>query len=258
MIPKIAKYILGATLFLAVAGCANIDQTPAEAFKDTPQEEIFKGGQLAMEKGKYSAAIKHYEAIESLYPFGKVAEQSQLDIIYAYYEIEDNASALAAADRYIRLYPRNKNVDYAYYIKGVINMDRAQSWIQKIARINPADRELEPMQEAFNSFNQLVRYFPKSQYAPDALKRMIYIRQLIAQKELDIAKYYLKRKLYVASANRSSYVFKHFQGTPQSIEAIGVMVHAYRELGQNKMADDAAKILKMNFPDSETYQQLKA
>jgi len=260
MIRKIAKFVLVSALTFSVAtavvGCATTDKTSVDAFKNVPQEQLFKDGQSALANSQYDDAVKRFESIEAQYPFGVTAEKSQLDIIYAHYKLGDNASALASADRYIRLYPRGKNVDYAYYMKGLINMDRAQSWIQKLAKINPTDRELEPMQEAFNSFNQLVRFFPNSKYNQDARQRMIYIRGLLAQKELDIAKYYLKRKMYVASANRASYVFKHYQGTQQAIEATAVMVHAYRGLGEKEMANDALETLKLNYPKSETYKNL--
>lgn len=245
-----------AVIAISMISCSTTKKSGAETYRNVPAEQLLKEGEANMGAGNYEEAARQFEAMDALYPFGSLAEQSQLDLIYAYYMADDQASAIAAADRYIRLYPRSAKVAYAYYMRGVIDMERTQTWIQRIARVDPASRELETMQEAFNAFNQLVRFFPDSPYSADARQRMIYIRELIAQHELDIAQYYLMRKTYVAAANRASYVFNHFQGTPQAIEAIGVMVRAYDHLGETGMANDAMQMLKMNFADSDVYKKL--
>jgi outer membrane protein assembly factor BamD len=230
---------------------------PLEIYKGDTAEQIFTQAEHNLAAGHYESAAKDFEALDTLYPFGAYSQQGQLDIIYAYYKKGDDAeSALAAADRYIRLYPRSPDVDYAYYMKGLINMGTNDSWIDRWIRSDPAQRDLSGMDQAFQDFNLLVQRFPNSRYAPDSRKRMIYIRNLLAQNQLEIARFYLKRKAYVASANRASNVVSLYQGSPQVVPALSIMYESYRALNEDKMANDALRLLITNYPNSSEAKHL--
>lgn len=243
---KIQKIISVIFLAILLSACANSITGP-EIFKNYSAKQILAGGEKELAKGDYKDSIKYFEAIDALYPFSPEAKQGDLDVIYAYYKAEDYAMALAAADRYTHLYPMDKHTDYAYYIKGMVNFDKDRTWLQKIHTSHTAELDLVSPKEAFANFSVLIELFPNSQYAPDARKRMLYIRSLLAKHEIVIAKFYLARHAYIAAANRASDIVKNFKGAPQTKEALQIMVESYTALGLTKQANDAAKILKLNF-----------
>ena len=244
---KISKITLVALLVVLLGGCANSITGP-EAFKNYSAKQILAGGEKELAKGDYKESIRYFEAIDALYPFSSEAKQGDLDVIYAYYKAEDYAMALAAADRYTHLYPMDKHADYAYYIKGMVNFDKDRTWLQKIYTTHMAELDLVSPKEAFANFSTLIELFPESRYVHDAHKRMLYIRSLLAKHEIEVAKFYLARKAFVAAANRASDVVKNFKGAPQTKEALQIMVESYTALGLTKQADAAAKILQLNFP----------
>ncbi len=234
------------TSIMAV-GCSSAPSS-IEAFKNKSAQEIFTQGEAAVASKSYKLAISHYEALDALYPFSKYAENSQLHIIYAYYASGDLPSAIAAADRYIHLYPRSEHVDYAYYMKGTMKMQRDKSWIHTTFPIDPGKRDLTSIREAFQDFSDLIRFFPRSQYASDARKRMGYIRNLLAKHELDVAKFYFKRQAYVAAANRASGVVQHYQGSTQVRPALELMIQSYENMGKPELAEQAKRVLHYNQP----------
>lgn len=252
---RLTRNILILTALLILCGCATT--APFAAYKNKTAEQIYTEGESALAKGKYETASKSFEALDALYPFGPYSEQAQLDIIYAYYKNDDSVGALAAADRYIRLYPRNPNVDYAYYMKGLINFGRDHSWTKHFFHTNPANRDLSYLSESFNDFGELIETFPQSQYAPDARQRMIYIRNVMAQHSINVAEFYFERKAYVAAANRASDVVENFQGTPQVKTALVMMVKAYRALGEMDMANNALHVLELNYPNAKEVRRLE-
>ncbi len=243
-------------LIAFLAGCAKSSNNLA-AFKNMTSAQIFHGSELALAEGKYDRAVNGFEALDAIYPFGPYAQQGQLDIIYAYYKKSDNASALAAADRYIRLYPRGAHVDYAFYMRGLINYQQGFTWLQKALGVDPAPRDLSDKIQAFNSFSELVTLYPNSVYTPDAILRMRYIRNIIARKNVLIADYYYRRGAYVASANRASNVLEHYNGTPEVIPALALMVKSYRKLGLDSLANNSLKILEANYPNASELSKLK-
>jgi len=227
--------IVALAAVLVVASCASNGNSLAK-FKGQSAETIYAGGAKAMRKHHYATAIKHFSALEALYPFGSYAERAQMQLIKAYYKHNDLPSALAAADRYIRLYPRSKRVDYAYYMKGVINMGRGETWIQHWLGARRSGRDLTYMKLAFLDFREMARYFPHSKYTPDAIRRMIIIRNTLAQHNLDIAEYYMKMKAYVGAANRANLVVRDFPSAPQVKPALQLMVKAYQKMGEPELA----------------------
>lgn len=251
----VRRSILILFVILGLVSCAST--TTEKEFQGQSAEQIFNKGQQEFQKQKYTSALRYFEALDSLYPFGPYNQRAQYDSITAYYKTGKSAEALAAAERYIRLYPRASNVDYAYYMKGVINFGRDRNWLQKMFRTDPAQHDLTYMKESFTDFQQMVSLFPDSQYVPDAEKRMRYTRNLIATHELEVAKFYFDRKAYVAAANRASGVVEHFEGAPQVVPALGIMVRSYRELNQTDMANDALRVLALSYPNSATFKKLQ-
>ena len=247
-------YILMLSLLVLVGGCASTKA--GDQFKGMTSKQIFNGGEKALAKHHYDTAVKYFEGLEALYPFGPDTQQAQLDIIYAYYKNDDATSALSAADRYIHLYPQSSDVDYAYYMKGLVNFERGQSWIQKKFKVDPAENDLNYMHQAFVDFNELLQHFPESKYAPDAQKHMIYIRNLLAKNEIEAAQFYMRHKAYVAAVNRASFVVQHYQGAPEVVDALAIMVEANRALGLEAPANDALRVLQLNYPNSAQYRTL--
>lgn len=250
-IMKIRRIIIIASAIILFAGCATEPKSPVDAFRGQSAEKLFKDAETDLHKKDYDEAIKRFEALDVLYPFGEYAEKSQLDVITAYYKSDDLDSTIAASKRYIHLHPTSPTVDYAYYMKAVATFEKNQSWLNVIYTRDPAARDLSMMRESFVYFNDLVTQFPNSKYTPDARKRMIYIRNLIARHELFIADYYLDHEAYVAAANRASYIVEHLQGSPQVEDALKIMVKAYQALGATKEANDAQRILNLNYPQQK-------
>lgn len=241
------KILFMSVCTLMLVACATKDYGP-ESLKNYTAKQLVVQGEQAMAKGNYKDSIKYFEAIDALYPFDREAQQGQLDLIYAYYKTEDYASALAAADRYVHLHPVGEHSDYAYYMKGMVNFDKDRTWLQKMYTKKAEELDLSALQDSFVAFELLIKLFPKSVYAKDAEKRMLHIRVLLAKHELQIAKFYFDRKAYVAAANRASYIVKHFEGAPQVLDALKIMLQSYRALGADKQAHDTLRILNLNFP----------
>lgn len=228
-----------------------------KAYQGIPAATIFHRAEKRLAEGKYDKAVKDLEALDAIYPFGPYAQQGQLDIIYAYYMNDDDGAAIAAADRYMRLYPRSNNVDYAYYMKGLIQFNQGQTWAQRQLSLDPSPRDLTSKKQAFLTFDELAQYFPSSIYRDDALLRMAILRNFFAHKELLLAEYYFDRHAYVAAANRASGIVKHYNGTPYVEEALVLMVRSYRKLELPQMANNSLVILKATYPDSKMLTKLE-
>lgn len=251
------KYLIIVLLGFLLAGCGTLP-TPSQVYRGQSAEQIYHAGEAALAKDNYADAVQAFEALDSLYPFSAYVQPAQLDMIYAYYKNNDNASAGAAAERYIRLYPRSADVDYAYYLKGLSNYDVDRGWLQHYLPADPALREPATLRQAYQDFNELVRLFPHSKYAPDARQRMIYLRNMFGRYELRVAQYYFERKAYVAAINRANYVLSHYQSTPSTQGALVLLVKANRLLGLQHAADNALRTLKLNYPRSKALAELNA
>lgn len=225
--------------------------------KDELESEraLYEAAQAAMDNHQYDMAVEHFRKIELRYPFGRYAEQAQLESIYAYYRNDELAAANISADRFIRQYPDHPNLDYAYYLKALSNYHVDQSLTARFVNQASAKRDLTAAKDAFRDFNALIRRFPDSDYAADAQKRMLYIRDLIAQQEITVANYYMQRAAYVAAVNRAKSVIENYPGTSASADALAIMVHAYKEMNLDELADDSLKVLQHNFP---AYEKLLA
>ena len=245
---KNVKCLALALLLAFLAGCTTTP-TGSEAFKGRSPEEIFYKGEKSLSKKHYKEAVSEFEAFDALYPFDPRAEQAQVDLIFAYYKSGDPDSAIAEADRYIRLYPMSSKVVYAYYLRGVVNMDRNISWIYNAFPCDRARRDLTSLKMAFLDFQKLLQLYPDCAYAMDAQKRMFHIKNVLARHEIQIADFYFQRHAYVAAANRASYIVQHLPCTPEVPAALIIMIKSYRCLGNDELANDALEVLKLNYPN---------
>lgn len=242
--------------FLTILGCSSKQPSVADAFKGQTAEQIYTEGEKALAKHKWEQAIRHFEGLDTLYPFSEYSEQAQINSIYAFYKNNDFASCAGASQRYIHLYPRSKNVDYAYYMKGLANFNQDRGVIMRYIETDLSVRDLGTSIQSFNDFADLIRRFPNSPYAADAQQRMVYLRNLMADKELDVAEFYYQRKTYLAAANRANYIVDHYQQAPAIVPALGIMVKSYRKLNLEKLANETLTVLALNYPDSEVYKEL--
>jgi outer membrane protein assembly factor BamD len=232
-------------ILLLLSGCSLLPKEKDETLGWSAQK-FYSEASFAMSDGDYETAIKYFEGLESRYPFGRYAMQAQLDVAYAYYKDGNHESAIAAADRFIRLHPRNPHVDYAYYLKGVVNFNRNLSFITRFIPTDTSQRDPGSTIESFNDFAELVRRFPESQYSEDARKRMFYLRNNLANHEVHVARYYMKRGAYLAAANRCVTVVEKYQRTPAVKDALEIMVAAYDKLGLEQLSTDAQRVLTVN------------
>ena len=232
---------------LLLSGCAMFGKNEDDTEKWSA-EKFYEEGQKAMDIGDYKQAIEHFENLVSRHPFGVYAQQAQLNIAYAYYKFDEPDSSVAAADQFIKLYPRNEHVDYAYYIKGLARFP-TEDYFERKFDLDPAQRDPQPVRESFQFFSELVQRFPNSRYTADAIQRMTYLRNNLARNELYAADFYMKKHAYVAALNRAKYIIEHYDRTPSVPEALVIMVKAYEELKMPTLADDARRILALNFPE---------
>lgn len=213
-------------------------------------QRLYEEAKDEMNRGAYDKAISYFEKLEARYPYGRYAQQSQLESAYAYYRNNDPASAIAACDRFIKLHPHHPAVDYAYYLKGVVNFYEDQSALAKWSGQDPTERDPRSARDSFLAFKELVKRFPKSKYAADATARMNYLVNGLASHEVHVARYYYTRGAYVAAANRAQYTVKTYPETPAVEEALYITARAYEKLGMKSLQADAERVLRKNFPNS--------
>lgn len=245
-------------LFLSVLflnGCASSGyEEDADETKTWTVEKLYSEAKRELEGGDYESSVKHYETLQARFPFGKYAQQAQLEAAYAYYLYDEHDSAISTATRFIRLHPKHPQVDYAYYIRGLASFHKKDTPLDGIAPQDPSTRDPTTTRESFSYFAELVEKFPTSKYVPDAIKRMKYQRNSLAKHEVNIANYYLQRGAYVAAANRAKYVLQNYPRTPSVPNALLVMAKAYEALNLTDLAKDSKRVLETNYPNFEANQ----
>jgi outer membrane protein assembly factor BamD len=244
--PRLIACCLLCAATMLLAAC-NKDQDEDEQTKTAAELYTEAKGQL--NQSAYDRAVMTYKQLQTRFPFGRYAEQAQLEMAYAYYRAKRPEQALATADRFIRMYPSHPNVDYAYYIRGLTNYEQKIGFLEKMMPSRIRDRDQTAALEAFSDFSQLVRRFPESRYAPDARQRMVFLRNNLSFYEIDVARYYLTRKAYIAAANRARYLLETYPNSPEAGNALEIMHIAYTELEMPELADDALRVLELNYPD---------
>jgi outer membrane protein assembly factor BamD len=219
--------------------------------KGLSAEKIYELAKKDLDAGDYGTAVKSYEQLESRFPFANVARQGQLDLMYAYYKNRAPESAEDQADQFIRENPAHPRVDYAYYIKGLATFEGVPNIIERWFRADLSKRPPIDARKSFQAFQTLVQRFPNSEYAPDAERRMIFLRNKLADYEVAVAGFYLRRGAYVGAINRAKYALENYDGAPAMRDALKIMVDSYNKLGMPDLSANAAKVLAENFPNPE-------
>jgi len=241
-----------AAVLLAVAftGCGGLNSSDDETLGWSAQK-LYGEAKDAMGSKDWIKAIKYLEKLEARYPYGRFAQQAQLEVAYCYWKEGERASAIAAADRFIKLYPNHANVDYAWYLKGLINFNETLGVLWWLTTPDLSDRDPRSSRDAFNAFKEVVARFPESKYAEDSAARMRYLVNTLAQYEVHVARYYMRRGAYLAAANRAQYAIKTYQTAPALEEAVFVLARAYDAMGMTSLRDDTTRVMLANFPKSK-------
>ncbi|MBQ5947606.1 outer membrane protein assembly factor BamD [Massilia sp. ST3] len=242
--------VLVATCALVGLSACGILPERADETKNWSAEKLYAEARDEMAGGHYEAAIKLFERLESNYPFGTYASQAQMEIAYAHYKAQDQAEALAAVERFIKLHPNHPQVDYMYYLRGLINFNDQLGFLSFIYEQDPTERDPKATREAFAAFKALVDKFPNSKYAPDSISRMNYLINAMAQYEVHVANYYYRRGAYLAALNRAQDAVTNYSDAPAREEALFLMIRAYDKLGMPVLRDDAQRVFTLNYPNS--------
>jgi len=234
-------------LFLiSVSGCSYFGQDKENITGNWTVDRLYAEAKEAMDSGYYLKAVGYFEYLETRFPFGVYGQQSLLNLAYTYYKTEDYESATSACDRFIRLYPQNH---YAYYLRGLANFNTGKGFTERFLPLDSSQRDTSAALQAFHDFVELGKRFPDSQYMEDARKRMIYLRNLLAQHEIHVITYYMRRGAYIAAANRARYIIENYPRTPSVPEALVLMAKAYKVLEMDDLSEDAIRVLRLNYPD---------
>jgi len=244
------RSLLAALLLLTLVACGGLNSSDDETLGWSAQR-LYGEAKDAMSGKDWPKAIKYLEKLEARYPYGRYAQQAQLEVAYCHWKDGERASAIAAIDRFIKLYPNHANVDYAWYLKGLINFNETLGMLWWLTTPDVSDRDPRGTREAFNAFKELVTRFPDSKYAEDSAARMRYIVGSLASYEVHVARYYMRRGAYLAAANRAQYAIKTYQTAPAVEEAVYVLALAYDALGMTALRDDTARVMRANFPKSK-------
>jgi outer membrane protein assembly factor BamD len=242
--------ILATAALLASGGCSNkVKELIGSA------DKLYETAKKASDNGNYRDAIVYYEQLEARFPFSNPARQGQLDLMYAYYKNREPESAIDQADTFIRENPAHPRVDYAYYIKGLTQFERNPNFIERWFNADLTYRPPIDARKSFQAFQTLLQRFPNSEYAEDSRQRMIFLRNRLANYEVYVANYYLKRGAYVGAINRSKYTIENYDGAPQVRRALEIMAQSYEKLGMQDLAMESEKVLKENFASADRSEQ---
>ena len=253
-LPKFDLPVLKGLVVIAVVvslSACSIFLSKHDSLDTMPVDALYNKAHVSLEKSDYAAAGKAFQRLIARFPSGEYNEQAQLELAYAQYKANRPDDALSTVNRFIKTYPTNKHVDYAYYLRGLINFDRTGGAIERLLKRSDQQsrRDQAYNLQAFDDFSELARRFPDSAYTADARQRMIYLRNVLAQYEINVAEFYLRNKAYVASADRAQYVIEHYQQAPQTGDALAILARSYLAMDQKEQSDKVRKVLALNYPD---------
>ena len=237
--------IIALSLLVGIAGCSkdkDLDDYRTAA-------ELYADGKDSLDRGNWGRAVREYRSLQTRFPFGRYTEQSMLDLAFAYHKSGQPEGALSTLDRFIRTYPAHANVDYAFYLKGLVNYEENLGFLERVMPERVRDRDQTAARDSFADFNELLRRYPDSRYVADARQRMVFLRNNLAAYEIVVAEFYFRREAYIAVVNRSRYILENYPGTPDNAEALMLLHRSYSELEMAELADDAYAILALNYPD---------
>jgi len=239
-----ALHLLVFTSLLTLVACSTTREP-----QYTSEADLYEAAQEQLNRNRWEVAIRNLQALEENFPFGTYAEQAQLELIYAYYRSGDPDMVAATADRFTRLHPQHRNVDYALYMKGLASFTEGRGMFERVIPTDLTQRDPGAARDSLADFNQLLTRYPDSIYAPDAKRRMLYLRNRLARYEVHVANYYFKRGAYLAATNRGRYVLENFHLTPAMPDALAVMVQGYHLLDMPELSDQMLEVLKLNYPE---------
>ncbi|HVF35679.1 MAG TPA: outer membrane protein assembly factor BamD [Candidatus Saccharimonadia bacterium] len=236
-------------IFLALALSACGGRTKLDATELLPVDELYAEAKQSLDSGNYDRSIRYYKRLVARFPFGRYTEQAQLDLAFAQFKSSDNDEAFSTINRFVKTYPTHRHIDYAFYLRGLINFNREIGLLERYIRQDNTRRDRGFARQSFKDFGELLERYPNSRYAPDARQRMVHLRNGLAQSELNVAEFYFRRKAYVAAQGRAKYIIENYQETPQSADALAILAESYRLLGEEKLATDTKRVLELNYPD---------
>ena len=246
------RHSLAVFLLLTLVACSS--DSPPDANDPASKlsaEEMYKDAKESLDKENFETAVRKFESLQSRYPYGRYAQQALLEVAYAYYRQNDAESAISsisAAERFIKQYPNNPHVDYAYYVKGLANFNGGRGLLDSLGGQDPTERDPRAAQDSLAAFKDLVTRFPSSKYAPDSRVRMQYLTNALAKYEIHVASYYLRRGAHISAVNRAKEVLTQYPNSPATRDALQILVKGYDALGMKKLRDDAQRVLDKNFP----------
>lgn len=247
--PASRHRVAGLAVLLVLAALAGCASNPLDNERNTP-EKLYASAKEDLNAGSYDQAIKLLERVEGRASGTLLAQQAMLDMAYAKWRINERVEAVATLDRFIRLHPSSPAMDYALYLKGVVNFNDTMGFLSGISRQNLSERDQQASRDSYQAFAQLVEQYPDSKYSNDGRQRMAYIVNALAEYEVHVARYYYRRQAYLAAANRAQLTLREFQQSPVTEEALYIMAASYDRLGLPQLRDDAERVLKQNFPNT--------
>lgn len=262
MMFKLSRPLTRALFVCLVAFIAGCGLLPSETDKDRemarwPEDRLYQAAKDRLDQGSCSGAIEYYEKLQNRYPFGMYTQQAQLELAYCYYKTDEPGSAISTIDRFIKLYPSHPHMPYAYYLRGLVNFGAGQGLAERYVKKDPSQRDPGAALKSFNDFSEVIKRFPDSKYVEDAQLRMRHLRNLLAQHEVNVANYYMRRGAFVAAANRARYVVENYQQTPAMPEALVLMAKSYKVLELDELSNDALRVLELNFPNYPGIEEVK-
>jgi outer membrane protein assembly factor BamD len=248
---RLSALLLAAiTATLLLGGCAGSDgqKDDTDIWSET---KLYSEATDKLNDADFAKCGKYFDKLEARFPFGPYSQQAQINAAYCYWKAQEQAQALVAIDRFIKLHQGSPNLDYAYYLKGLITFNDDLGWLGKFTGQDLSERDPQAAKDAFESFKVVVERFPNSKYAPDALDRMRYIVNSLAEADVIVARYYYQRGAYLASANRAQLVIRDYDRAPAVEEALYILYKSYEKLGMTDLANDTLRVFKLNFPESD-------
>lgn len=247
---SVVRLAVLAISILIISGCAS--NKPEEVL---PEQTYYENARKAMTSGNFTEAERNLDFLETYYPFGRYAEQAQLDLIYARYQNLDLEGSRSAADRFLRLNPQSEHGDYALYMRGLASYNLDVGLPERYFSIDASARDPGEQRQAFQDFSRLLSRYPESEYAADARQRMVAIRNRMAETEIWAARYYIERQAYLAANKRAAYVVENYSTTPAVEEALIILAETFQQLQIDKPSEDAIALLRTNFPESEAFDE---
>ena len=250
ILKSVGLFLISLFILAALAGCAGSDGQKDDT-DIWSESKLYSEATDKLNSADFAKCGKYFEKLEARFPFGPYSQQAQINAAYCYWKAQDTPQALVAIDRFIKLHQGSANLDYAYYLKGLITFNDDLGWLGRFTGQDLSERDPKAAKDAFESFKIVAERFPNSKYAPDSLDRMRYIVNSLAEADVIVARFYYQRGAYLASANRAQLVIRDYDRAPAVEEALYLLTKSYEKLGMTDLSNDSLRVFKLNFPDSQ-------